>query len=161
MTDEQIEKALERMATSRCSDVTNFDYADTLDYIKRLKDEIAGLTGAVEALKTDNANLTRTLEECNENLQENLEKAYEHNEDECKRCIQKVEAGQSLLLEETEKRVRQETAKAILKELKFLYAERQKEYTNWDGNKINAVTTEWLNADIEGIAEEYGVEVEE
>lgn len=58
-------------------------------------------------------------------------------------------------------KVRKETAKEILRELKFLYAERQKEYTNWDGNKINAVTIEWLNADIETIAAEYGVEVEE
>lgn len=73
----------------------------------------------------------------------------------------KVETKQSLLLDETEKRIRQETAKEILKELKFLYAERQKEYTNWDDNKINAVTTEWLNADIEGIAEEYGIEVKD
>lgn len=47
-------------------------------------------------------------------LQANLEKAYEHNEDECKRCMEKVEPKQSFLLEETEKRVRQETAKEIL-----------------------------------------------
>ena len=58
-------------------------------------------------------------------------------------------------------KVRKETVREILKALKFLYAERQKEYTNWDGNKINAVTTEWLNSDIECIAKEYGVEVEE
>ena len=54
-----------------------------------------------------------------------------------------------------------DTAREILKWLKLLYSERQKEYTNWDGNKISAVTTEWLNADIECIAAEYGVEVEE
>lgn len=58
-------------------------------------------------------------------------------------------------------RKQSETAKEILKWLKFLYVERQKEYTNWDGNKINAVATEWLNADIETIAAQYGVEVEE
>lgn len=53
-----------------------------------------------------------------------------------------------------------DTAKEILKWLKSLYAERQKEYTNWDGNKIKAVTTEWLNADIECIAEKYGVKID-
>lgn len=58
-------------------------------------------------------------------------------------------------------RKQSETAREILKELKFLYVERQKEYTNWDGNKINAVATVWLNADIECIAAQYGVEVEE
>ena len=58
-------------------------------------------------------------------------------------------------------RKQSDTAREILKELKFLYVERQKEYTNWDGNKINAIATEWLNADIESIAEDYGVEVEE
>lgn len=58
-------------------------------------------------------------------------------------------------------RKQSETAKEIWKWLKFLYVERQKEYTNWDGNKINAVATEWLNADIEAIAAHYGVEVEE
>lgn len=60
---------------------------------------------------------------------------------------------------EIREEVRKETAKDILKSLKFLYAERQKEYTNWDGNKINAVTTKWLNADIECIAKEYGIEL--
>lgn len=57
-------------------------------------------------------------------------------------------------------RKQSDTAREILKWLKFLYSERQKEYTNWDGNKISAVTTEWLNSDIETIAAEYGVEVE-
>lgn len=58
-------------------------------------------------------------------------------------------------------RKQSDTAREILKWLKLLYSERQKEYTNWDGNKISAVTTEWLNSDIETIAAEYGVEVEE
>ena len=32
---------------------------------------------------------------------------------------------------------------------------------NWDTNKVQAVTFDWLNEDLNGIAEEYGVEVEE
>lgn len=43
--------------------------------------------------------------------------------------------------------------------MKFLYAQRQKEYTNWDTDKVNAVTIEWLNADLECFAEEYGIEL--
>lgn len=58
-------------------------------------------------------------------------------------------------------RKQSDTARDILGKLKFLYAERQKKYTNWDGNKINAVATEWLNADIETIAAQYGVGVKE
>lgn len=85
MTDEQIEKGCE-LCSKHVDNCEQCPYygddipclrqlpADCLAYIKRLKDEIAGLTGAVEALKTDNTNLTRTLEECNENLQANLVK---------------------------------------------------------------------------------------
>lgn len=43
MTDEQIERGLERMATCRCPDVTNFDYGEALNYINRLKAENAKL----------------------------------------------------------------------------------------------------------------------
>lgn len=60
-----------------------------------------------------------------------------------------------------EPEIRQETAKEVLQELKFLYKERAREYTNWDTNKVQAVTFDWLNEDLNGIAEEYGVEVEE
>lgn len=79
MTDEEIEKAL------NCCKKESWDYCcnchyidvpdcgnaliqDSIDYIERLKDEIAGLTGALEAKQTDCENLTRTLEECNEEL---------------------------------------------------------------------------------------------
>lgn len=78
----------------------------------------------------------------------------------CNRCLEKIEGNPIQFFIKHNEKVRKETAKEILKELKFLYAERQKEYTNWDGNKINAVTTEWLNSDIESIAEEYGVKQE-
>lgn len=77
MTDEEIEKALEERAYSkeRADNGDGYWLAlkdslswDAFNYIKRLKNEIAGLTGVVEALKTDNENLTRTLEEANEEL---------------------------------------------------------------------------------------------
>lgn len=56
--------------------------------------------------------------------------------------------------------VEKETAKKILQGLKFAYSQRAKEYTNWDTNKVQAVSLEWLNADIAELAEDYGVEVE-
>lgn len=56
--------------------------------------------------------------------------------------------------------VEKETAKKILQGLKFVYSQRAKEYTNWDTNKIQAVSLEWLNADIAELAEDYGVEVD-
>lgn len=85
MTDEEIEKALEihyrRGGLPDCETCPYYDefcHGDCLrafgkdmqDYINRLKTEIAGLTGALEATKTDNNNLTRTLEECNEELKQ-------------------------------------------------------------------------------------------
>lgn len=56
---------------------------------------------------------------------------------------------------------RKEIAKDILQKLKFLYKERKREYTNWDTNKVQAVTVEWLNADIEEMAQNYGVKSDE
>ena len=37
MTEHEIERCLERFATSKATDVMNFDYAGTLAYIQRLK----------------------------------------------------------------------------------------------------------------------------
>lgn len=111
MTDEEIEKALKRMATSRCSDVTNFDYEGAVAYIDRLKAEIAGLTGTVEALKTDNDNLTRTLEEANEELKERTDEA---DSNAALGMEQKLRADK---LEEELIAVRKETAEEILQDV--------------------------------------------
>ena len=43
MTDEEIKICLERMTMGKTSDVINFDYAGTLEYIKRLEAENAAL----------------------------------------------------------------------------------------------------------------------
>ncbi len=79
MTDEEIEKRLEERAYNKKRADNGDGYwiafkdslsYNALDYIKRLKAEIAGLTGKAEALETDKANLERTLEEANEELKE-------------------------------------------------------------------------------------------
>lgn len=55
MTEQEIERCLERFATGKTTDVVNFDYAGTLAYIKRLKSENSELRerieNAVERLK--------------------------------------------------------------------------------------------------------------
>ena len=55
MTEQEIERCLERLSTYKATDVMNFDYAGTLAYIKRLKSENAALRerieNAVERLK--------------------------------------------------------------------------------------------------------------
>lgn len=55
MTEQEIERCLERFATGKTTDVVNFDYVGTLAYIKRLKSENAALRekieNAVERLK--------------------------------------------------------------------------------------------------------------
>lgn len=43
MTEQEIERCLERLATCKATDVMNFDYAGTLAYIERLKAENAAL----------------------------------------------------------------------------------------------------------------------
>lgn len=54
MTDEQIEKALERKGNGYASDVTNLDYGEVLAYINRLKAEnerLKDLSAIVKAHK--------------------------------------------------------------------------------------------------------------
>lgn len=43
MSDDDIERCLERLSTCKATDVMNFDYSGTLAYIKRLKAENADL----------------------------------------------------------------------------------------------------------------------
>ncbi len=66
MNDEEIEKALKEADDIAINE--DVDCCDVLDYINRLKDEIAGLTGKADALESDRDNLLRTLGEANEKL---------------------------------------------------------------------------------------------
>lgn len=65
----------------------------------------------IERLKAENEKLKAEREG-------NIEKALDHNEEECKRCMEKVEIKQNLLIEEIEERVRKETAEEIFERLK-------------------------------------------
>lgn len=48
MTEQEIERCLERLSSCKATDVMNFDYAGTLAYIKRLKAENAALHAELE-----------------------------------------------------------------------------------------------------------------
>ena len=48
MTEQEIERCLERLSSCKATDVMNFDYAGTLAYIKRLKAENAALRAELE-----------------------------------------------------------------------------------------------------------------
>ena len=48
MTEQEIERCLERFATCKVTDVMNFDYAGALAYIERLKAENAALRERLE-----------------------------------------------------------------------------------------------------------------
>lgn len=48
MTEQEIERCLERLSVCKATDIMNFDYAGTLAYIKRLKSENAALRERVE-----------------------------------------------------------------------------------------------------------------
>lgn len=166
MTDEEIEKAL-----SCCKDDSydiciecpieekyqaNFSCRSilverALKYIKRLKAEIASLTGAVDALKTDNENLTRTLKECDEELEERV---IEADENAALAMEQKLRADK---LEEEIKTVRKETAKEILDELdKYLWDDIDCT-SDFTGREHNATVKQLINI----IKKKYSVEVEE
>lgn len=53
MTEQEIERCLERLSTYKATDVMNFDYAGTLAYIKRLKSENAALHAELEDYKIE------------------------------------------------------------------------------------------------------------
>lgn len=48
MTEQEIERCLERLSTCKAADIMNFDYAGTLSYIQRLKAENAALRERLE-----------------------------------------------------------------------------------------------------------------
>lgn len=48
MTEQEIERCLERLSTCKTTDVMNFDYVGTLAYIRRLKAENAALRERLE-----------------------------------------------------------------------------------------------------------------
>lgn len=48
MTEQEIERCLERLSTCKAADIMNFDYAGTLAYIQRLKAENAALKEKLE-----------------------------------------------------------------------------------------------------------------
>ena len=48
MTEQEIERCLERFTIGKATDVMNFDYAGTLAYIQRLKSENAALRERLE-----------------------------------------------------------------------------------------------------------------
>lgn len=66
MTEQEIERCLERLSTCKTTDVVNFDYAGTLAYIKRLKSENSELRerieNAVERLKAREQSVCLGLE---------------------------------------------------------------------------------------------------
>lgn len=53
MTEQEIERCLERLSSCKATDVMNFDYAGTLAYIKRLKAENAALHAELEDYKIE------------------------------------------------------------------------------------------------------------
>lgn len=54
MTEQEIERCLERLSTCKATDVMNFDYAGTLAYIERLKAENATLRERLGKWAVDN-----------------------------------------------------------------------------------------------------------
>ena len=80
MTEQEIERCLERFATCKTTDVMNFDYAGTFAYIKRLKAENASLRNEADensALSMENKMRADCLEKENAALRERLENAVE------------------------------------------------------------------------------------
>lgn len=116
MTDEQIEKALfENYNKPICEWL---DCYGVLTHIKRLKAKNEAL------MKEADENAALAMEQklradkLETKLQANLEKAYDHNTEECKRCMNKVEFKQQCAEEVLKEQIRKETAKQIIGELR-------------------------------------------
>ena len=61
MTEQEIERCLERLSTCKATDVMNFDYAGTLAYIQRLKAENAALREQISKMIMPPCTLGDTL----------------------------------------------------------------------------------------------------
>lgn len=61
MSDDDIERCLERLSTCKATDVMNFDYSGTLAYIKRLKAENAALREQISKMIMPPCTLGDTL----------------------------------------------------------------------------------------------------
>lgn len=61
MTEQEIERCLERLSTCKTTDVMNFDYAGTLAYIQRLKAENAALRNQISEMIMPPCTLGETL----------------------------------------------------------------------------------------------------
>ena len=61
MTEQEIERCLERFAMGKACDVMNFDYAGTLAYLQRLKSENAALRKQISEMVMPPCTLGETL----------------------------------------------------------------------------------------------------
>lgn len=61
MTEQEIERCLERLSSCKTADVINFDYAGTLAYIKRLQEENAALRKQISEMVMPPCTLGDTL----------------------------------------------------------------------------------------------------
>ena len=61
MTEQEIERCLERLSTCKAADIMNFDYAGTLAYIQRLKAENAALRNQISEMVMPPCTLGETL----------------------------------------------------------------------------------------------------
>lgn len=61
MTEQEIERCLERFAMGKACDVMNFDYAGTLAYLQRLKSENAALRKQISEMVMPPCTLGDTL----------------------------------------------------------------------------------------------------
>lgn len=87
--------------------------------------------------------LKAETEELNAKLQTRLEKAYEHNIEECNRCMDKVNFKHKMQMDCVKDQIRKETAEEILREM-----------ISWNDEKIDTADF------VEAMSNEYGVEVD-
>lgn len=85
MTEQEIERCLERFAMGKACDVMNFDYAGTLAYLQRLKSENAALRERLNitkmALEYACLETLQSNEQYLEELKEKVNKYIKQSED--------------------------------------------------------------------------------
>lgn len=161
MTDEEIERALKLCSNGipSCEGCPFQDYegciSDVKDYINRLKANIESVVQSFIRLETLYTIKCDELEIAEAKIQSNLEKAYEHNTEECKRCMSKIEIKQQCAEDDLKEQIRKETAKEILQPLY-----EKADISTHDENNDFAYVCFQFRSRILAKAKKYGVEIE-
>ncbi|MCX4384588.1 MAG: hypothetical protein OSJ39_02160 [Clostridia bacterium] len=87
---------------------------------------------------------------------EEIEKLYKHNMEECDACMKKLEVKRALELDGIKGQIRKDTAREIYNAVSPLLIMKNKKYGN---DPMTIAANEWFEKKVKEIFEPFGVEV--